>query len=172
MIVTITHGLRVMGGRWAATECCPYCGNVIGFEKRCPHVDILLTPKENGGQWGLLVRKEPFDIPLSLNKNKVIEPSDEEPDPEPHPFANRTAEYGERTAAVLSALTFGDATCFELYMRMENCTIQVIRATLHRLLRTCCVRKITNDPRRNIAVVYALTTKGMRRAKKLRKVVA
>ena len=43
---------------------CPYCGKRIGLEHRCPHLDDLLTPTENGGVWAVVVREEPFNIPV------------------------------------------------------------------------------------------------------------
>ncbi len=45
------------------TAHCPHCGKRIGMDARCPHVDVLLTPAENGGEWGLVVWDEPFEVP-------------------------------------------------------------------------------------------------------------
>ncbi len=58
------------------TANCPHCGKRIGMETRCRHVDVLLTPSENGGEWGLLVWDEAFDVPMLKMEKRNETPRD------------------------------------------------------------------------------------------------
>lgn len=36
---------------------CPFCGQRIGPDHRCPHVVDFLLPGENGGEYGVVVEE-------------------------------------------------------------------------------------------------------------------
>ena len=130
------------------TAHCPHCGKRIGMETRCAHVDVLLTPSENGGQWGLVVWDVPFEVPVLKMRDNTEKPE---------------GNLGV-TDRVLKVLAAGDATEREIRERAEIDSQGAAAAAIQRLrdrgdVVKVAVRRVEHQGRVFVNV-YGLTAAG------------
>ena len=146
---------------------CPYCGKRIGLDYRCPHLDELLTPGENAGQWAVVVREEPFEIPVLKMEARPKPKPPAERTPKPRKSTPR-ASYGGWMDLVRQSLVLGRGTSPEIEARL-GCKKSTVTMNLHRLWargEAEIVGRERYGTRRKIASIYALTAAGKRAARK------